>query len=204
MLDDGTAGLWALKRSGGISVIQDLNDAVYPDMPRNASEQVRIDHTAPARKMGALLASLVAEPESAVKPSRKATTLIQVENGYAKLEDLPHSTLESLGQPTSLVCPGCHGPLWLLKNGPRPFRCHTGHAYTPSSLIEEHRELAEKTLAVLVTLFEDEVILSQHILETSTHPEHVQQMRRDLTESKERAATLRKLLPGGFKQKHVS
>ena len=99
-----------------------------------------------------------------------------------------------------MICPGCNGPLWQLKEGPRRFRCHTGHSYTPNSLIDEHRELAEKTLGVLMTLFDDEVILSRHILETNKSPDQQEQMMRDLRESEERAAFLRKLLPGGFQQ----
>jgi two-component system chemotaxis response regulator CheB len=201
MLDDGTAGLWALKRSGGVSIIQDLADAVFPDMPRNASEQVKIDHTVTASGMGSLLTRLVAAPAAKSKRSQVVAMLTQVENEYAKLEDVPRAKLEALGKPSSLICPGCNGPLWQLKEGPRRFRCHTGHAYTPTTLIEEHRELAEKTLAVLMTLFEDEVILSQHILETSKNSEQTDQMESDLNESEARATALRKLLPGGFKQR---
>lgn len=37
MLDDGTAGLAAIQRCGGIAVVQDPDDAEYPDMPANAA-----------------------------------------------------------------------------------------------------------------------------------------------------------------------
>src|SRR5262249_39051202 len=35
-LGDGAAGLWALKRCGGITVVQDPKDAAFPEMPENA------------------------------------------------------------------------------------------------------------------------------------------------------------------------
>jgi two-component system chemotaxis response regulator CheB len=201
LLDDGTAGLWALKRSGGIAIIQDLTDALFPDMPRNANEQVDIDYAVTASGMGALLASLVAGPAPRKKRPAAVVALTRIENEYTRLKKVPREKLESLGTPSSLICPDCNGPLWQLKEGPRRFRCHTGHSYTTSTLIEAHRDLAEKTLGVLMTLFEDEVTLSRHIIETSTNPEQVEQTKRDLRESQQRAAALRTLLPGGFKQK---
>lgn len=200
LLDDGTAGLWALKRSGGIAITQDLTDALFPDMPRNASQLVDVDHTATAAGMGALLAKLARTRDAKKKGSPAVVALTRIENEYAKLRDVPRAELEALGTPSSLICPGCNGPLWQLKEGPRRFRCHTGHSYTPNSLIDEHRELAEKTLGVLMTLFDDEVVLSRHILETNKNPHQLDQMKRDLRESEERAVVLRKLLPGGFRQ----
>ena len=35
-LDDGTRGLAAIKRAGGIAMVQSPKEAAYPDTPRNA------------------------------------------------------------------------------------------------------------------------------------------------------------------------
>ncbi len=43
-LDDGTAGLAAIEKRDGVAVIQDPKDALFPEMPRNASEAVDIDY----------------------------------------------------------------------------------------------------------------------------------------------------------------
>src|SRR3954447_2621977 len=55
MLDDGTAGLWAIKRCGGVAVVQDPRDAAYPAMPRNALAKVEVDHVLPSRELAPVL-----------------------------------------------------------------------------------------------------------------------------------------------------
>ena len=66
-LDDGTAGLLAIKSRGGIAVVQDPADALYPGMPSNALGHVPVDHVLPAASIGKLLARLIAA--SAEPPS---------------------------------------------------------------------------------------------------------------------------------------
>lgn len=61
-LDDGTAGLVAVSARGGVTVVQDPGDAVYPGMPRSVLHRVAVDHVLPAALLGELLARLVREP----------------------------------------------------------------------------------------------------------------------------------------------
>jgi two-component system, chemotaxis family, protein-glutamate methylesterase/glutaminase len=61
-LRDGASGLWALKESGAITVVQDPSDADVPDMPRAALSQLKPDHVAPLTQLPALLMGLVAKP----------------------------------------------------------------------------------------------------------------------------------------------
>ncbi|WP_082459909.1 MULTISPECIES: chemotaxis protein CheB [unclassified Mycobacterium] len=58
LLDDGVAGLGAIKAAGGTTVVQDLADALYPDLPRNAIRAGVADQTAAATDIGGLLARL--------------------------------------------------------------------------------------------------------------------------------------------------
>ncbi len=51
-LDDGVAGLAAIKRCGGVAVVQDPDDTLYPDMPRNALRALAVDHCLPLAGMG--------------------------------------------------------------------------------------------------------------------------------------------------------
>src|SRR5690242_876909 len=57
-LDDGTTGLWWIKRYGGITVVQDPEDALFPEMIYSALEHVNVDHILPVAKMGELMMQL--------------------------------------------------------------------------------------------------------------------------------------------------
>jgi two-component system, chemotaxis family, protein-glutamate methylesterase/glutaminase len=57
-LDDGTAGLAAIKECGGMAVVQDPRDALVPNMPRSALLNVDVDYTLPATEIAPLLVRL--------------------------------------------------------------------------------------------------------------------------------------------------
>ena len=63
-LDDGTAGLWEIKRRGGTSIVQSPEDASYPQMPNSAIAHVDVDHIVPVSEMAKLL-NLLCKSESA-------------------------------------------------------------------------------------------------------------------------------------------
>lgn len=60
-LDDGTAGLWEVKKRGGIAVVQDPSEARYPGMPRSAIQNVDVDYVVPLSEMATLLVSLCSQ-----------------------------------------------------------------------------------------------------------------------------------------------
>jgi two-component system chemotaxis response regulator CheB len=68
-LDDGTAGLRAIKSAGGLAVVQDPEGAAYPGMPRSAMQHADVDHVASAEELGALVSRLTAQPAPAASPS---------------------------------------------------------------------------------------------------------------------------------------
>ena len=49
----------AIKRRGGIAVVQEPGEALFPDMPRSVVDHVDVDHVAPLGEMGWLLTQLV-------------------------------------------------------------------------------------------------------------------------------------------------
>ena len=59
MLDDGSAGLVAVRRGGGVAVVQDPDDARFSEMPQNALDTAGADYCVPLEEMAPLLARLV-------------------------------------------------------------------------------------------------------------------------------------------------
>jgi len=62
---DGTAGLRAIKRRGGITVVQDPAKALFSGMPESALAYVDVDHVLPVSEIAGLLATLAQTPAEA-------------------------------------------------------------------------------------------------------------------------------------------
>ena len=59
MLDDGTAGLTAIKKCGGVTIVQDPKEAAYPEMPQSALNNLKVDYCLPIAEMGKVLERLI-------------------------------------------------------------------------------------------------------------------------------------------------
>jgi two-component system chemotaxis response regulator CheB len=57
-LDDGAAGLWAIKTCGGITVVQDPEEALVPSMPESALRQTPVDYRLRMAQIAPTLARL--------------------------------------------------------------------------------------------------------------------------------------------------
>lgn len=153
-LNDGTSGMEAIKRCGGICIVQDPKDAEYPAMPESALSQVKVDYCLPLSQMGGLINKLLL---TKVKKQISVPEDIRTETDIAKrvISDLP--SVNSLGNLVPFNCPGCGGVLWEIKatdKGLR-YRCHTGHAYTASSLLAEQNMKIEETMWTALRMFEE-------------------------------------------------
>lgn len=152
-LDDGTAGLNAIHRCGGVCVVQDPDDAAYPEMPRNAMKATTIDHCVPLAKLGALLTRL-ARREHGEQGQIPEDIVIEAKIARRVLSDI--SSVETLGHQAPYNCPDCGGVLWEVDNVESlRYRCHTGHAFTADALLVAQTEKMEETLWSALRMFEE-------------------------------------------------
>ena len=70
-LDDGTAGLAAIRSAGGVTIVQDPDEAESPSMPRSAMQQRVVDHSLPVGDIAALLLRLSAAGGSILTPPQE-------------------------------------------------------------------------------------------------------------------------------------
>jgi two-component system chemotaxis response regulator CheB len=160
-LGDGTIGLLAIKKLGGVAVVQDPAEALYPSMPENALRHVAVDYSARLADIPALLVALASRSVGDIERFAVPPT-IDVEVRIAREENPMHAGVEQLGKPSPLACPECHGVLreWE-EDGRVRFRCHTGHAYSPESLAAEIDEAIETALWNAIRSLQEGVIFLQ-------------------------------------------
>lgn len=169
MLDDGTAGLLAVKRCGGIAVVQDPDDAAWPDMPRHAMQKVAVDHCLPMDMLPALIARLSREPAGPRVPIPQEIELeayIAEQEMIAMIEE--HDGNSISGKPSMLTCPDCGGALMEVQDGPLlRFRCHVGHAYSPATLVEAQGEAFEQALWMALRTHNERIKLYSRMMENA-------------------------------------
>jgi two-component system chemotaxis response regulator CheB len=160
-LNDGTAGLLTIKKTGGLAIVQALETALYQGMPRSAIDHVAVDHVLPPPEIPALLADLAVEP---VKPPKVVpmsdNAPIKAEPDEIALADRQTQP----GTPSTMTCPECHGTLWEVKDGELvKFRCRVGHAYSDEVLLVHQSEQLEAALWTGLRALEEHSALARRM-----------------------------------------
>jgi two-component system chemotaxis response regulator CheB len=165
-LDDGAAGLWTLKRRGGMTIVQDPAEAESQAMPLSALAAVKVDVVAGAVEIGERL------PEwcrTGVSQRRKLLPDrdLEIENSWLNGR-ADSAGLDEIGARARLICPECGGPLWRMKKGPLRYRCHVGHAESAQTLLTRQHDRIESAGWQLVRMLEeDNDLVAQTLAESS-------------------------------------
>ncbi|HEX4352787.1 MAG TPA: chemotaxis protein CheB, partial [Polyangiales bacterium] len=199
--DDATAGLLAIRARGGLTIVQDPDDAAYPSMPKSALQYVRPDHIAKAHEIGALIARLVSERSA----SRATAVPLAHADDPDPAIDRPSllATPEAYAdtQPSSFACPECHGVLWEVKEGELTrYRCRVGHAYLPESLSDAVEDRLEEALWIALRSLRESSSLATRLAERAAvqHlPLSAEKYRERSREAAERATLIESVLRRG-------
>lgn len=145
-LDDGASGLVAIKRQGGLAVVQDPETAAAQGMPRAALTYVEADVCLPVAELASKLAILT-QLEAPPPDKRQDTTDLEREVKIAGLDLSVIEQVQRNGAPVAQKCPECHRPLWEVPDdGPRRYRCQVGHAFTAEALNRGLTNVTEEAL----------------------------------------------------------
>ena len=196
MLDDGTAGLWAIKACAGIAVVQDPLSAAFPSMPQNALNAVEIDYCLPLDRIAALLDELARQPVASI-PAPDRADQFRIESEFAMLERESRDMNLLHAKPTGFTCPSCHGALWELTEGDLlRFRCHTGHAFGSESLQAAQSEALEEALYAALRALEEKASASRRLAQHdgNRRPEETARLQQEAQNLEERAELMRQLL----------
>ena len=164
-LDDGTSGMWMISRKGGKVIVQDPEEAAYPEMALNVMQYVKADYCLPIAEIGGILTRLVLEEvtESKAMPEGELKRLA-MEVKIATEDNAFERGIMDMGEMAVFTCPDCHGALVSLKEGDRVrYRCHTGHSFSASVLLAGLTESVEDTLWQAMRGLEETTMLLQHI-----------------------------------------
>jgi two-component system, chemotaxis family, protein-glutamate methylesterase/glutaminase len=158
VLDDGTAGLIAIKRAGGLTMVQDPEDALYRMMPVSAIDVVGPDIVGTASELGRIVARLAEGP-----PPEQPAAVRAVSDHFSEI-DRGASDDPQPGTPTGLTCPECQGGLWeTLENGRARYRCRVGHEYGQESFVAAQADRVEMALWSALRALEERGALHRRI-----------------------------------------
>lgn len=153
-LDDGTAGMSAIQRSGGTCIVQDPNEAEYPDMPLSVLDNMEVDHCIPLDKMG----SAIQEILKLDPVEKEAPADVKIESEIAERVVVDYEHVKKIAVKSIYACPDCGGGLWEMdkkKGDPTRYRCHIGHSYSEGDLVLKQGEILEATLWTALRIMEE-------------------------------------------------
>ncbi|WP_426122969.1 chemotaxis protein CheB [Pararhizobium sp. PWRC1-1] len=189
-LNDGTAGLYDIKRRGGIAVAQAAHDAAYPEMPTSAAAHVQLDYCLPLAELAGLLVKLVGGKTA--KEPVMANPISPREHGQG-----PEIVPSGFERPFTVTCPDCGGALKKFEHGSIiKFGCHIGHTYTAQIMASAQFEEMEKVMRAAVRFLNERAEFCLQMAEYShrSEPDISSQWHEASKQALDRAYKLRDLV----------
>jgi len=193
-LSDGAAGFNVIKRHGGITIVQDPDEARFPGMSRSALKYVDVDYCARVADISDLLVRL-----SGVNPVEMASLAQKsADRRQQAMESTTMSGKYDLKQPVALTCPDCGGSVQQTTIGEMPyFTCHIGHRFAAANMDVAQFERMEHALVVALRTLNERAELCRRMVDLSRAKGQTLSMQRWETarrEAEDRAEVLRSFL----------
>jgi two-component system, chemotaxis family, protein-glutamate methylesterase/glutaminase len=162
LLDDGAMGLRLIKEAGGMTLVQDPQDALFPSMPLAAIE-TGPDHVATVQRIPEILARITAAPQEEITMPRKRAHGHNPPPAGRMGADTGNGKGKP-GQPSVFACPECSGVLWEVHEGDAErFECRVGHRYSFPSLVDEHSDTVERAMWIALRSLDEGAALAKRM-----------------------------------------
>jgi two-component system, chemotaxis family, protein-glutamate methylesterase/glutaminase len=197
LLDDGTAGLIAVKVEGGIAVVQDPAEASFAAMPRSALRYLKVDYCLALEEIPPALVRLAQPPVTMREGEMMADTLDRACD-LIRQEVAAVERGELVDCPTTTSCPDCGGTIWRIQEGElTQFQCREGHRYAPNSFLAEHAVTLERVMWTAARMLEERASLAREQAYTARQRHDqagVESWEREAREAQRNAELIRQML----------
>lgn len=196
-LDDGSAGLLAVKRCGGIALIQHPHDAAADSMPKSAANALGtlLDGAYTIEQLGRRIVHLAGEP---VTHAISVPPELALEQDISEHLETANEQVTRLGELAPLTCPECAGPLVKMADAAvHRYRCFTGHAFSAETLLADQQHRVERALWAAVRSLEERghtLLALANASRGSGYTKGAQPLEREATQLRDYAQTLRAIL----------
>ena len=148
---DGATGLDAIRRAGGLAVVEDPAEAAFPEMPATAASLARPQFVVPATEIPAFLLRL----------SEEIAEMPELQEGTAATMEM-----EKSASPIAFSCPECGGALRPIpQTGLWQYQCHIGHRVGAIELLESQTEGIEKGVNTAIRMLNEQAEFARQMIE---------------------------------------
>jgi two-component system, chemotaxis family, protein-glutamate methylesterase/glutaminase len=195
-LDDGTLGLQAIKRDGGLSLVQDPDDALYRSMPESAITHDAPDLVGSATELAEFVTELAANGGD-----NSGSRLMEAEDEgqLRRVEDALEGRTDTRdGELAPYTCPECNGNLWEVNDGGLiRFTCRVGHSYSEEAMLSAQGTAVEAALWGGYRALEERIALKRRLARRlaqrgATASAH--RLEEEAVKAEEHAAVMRQVL----------
>lgn len=167
-LADGSNGLHEISRNGGVTIVQDPEEAIFPGMPLNAIDKTKVDYILPSADIAAMLIKLTHDssknPTGGIMSGKRNNADEQEALIISQSKRMIEAGVRA-NIPTLFTCPNCGGVLWELVEGDQlVYRCQVGHRYSATSLIDEQANALEQALWEGLRALEERAALARRMV----------------------------------------